>query len=40
MSVATALWSVLLFTSRMTTVEYKVNLLKPVTDGVITARAR
>jgi len=38
MSVATALRSVLPLTSRMTTVEYKVNLLKPVTDGVITAR--
>jgi len=37
MSVATALRSVLPLTSRMTTVEYKVNLLKPVTDGVITA---
>ena len=38
MSVATALRSVLPLTSRMTTVEYKVNLLKPVADGVITAR--
>jgi uncharacterized protein (TIGR00369 family) len=38
MSVATALRSVLPVTSRMTTVEYKVNLLKPVSDGVITAR--
>ena len=38
MSVATALRSVLPLTSRMTTVEYKVNLLKPVSDGVITAR--
>ncbi len=38
MSVATALRSVLPLTSRMTTVEYKVNLLKPVTEGVITAR--
>ena len=37
MSVATALRSVLPLTSRMTTVEYKVNLLKPVPDGVITA---
>ncbi|MGZ8447718.1 MAG: PaaI family thioesterase, partial [Candidatus Deferrimicrobiaceae bacterium] len=37
MSVATALRSVLPLTSRMTTVEYKVNLLKPVSDGVITA---
>ena len=37
MSVATALRSVLPLTSRMTTVEYKVNLLKPVTDGAITA---
>ena len=33
MSVATALRSVLPLTSRMTTVEYKVNLLKPVTEG-------
>ena len=38
MSVATALRSVLPLTSRMTTVEYKVNLLKPVSGGVITAR--
>ena len=37
MSVATALRSVLPLSSRMTTVEYKVNLLKPVADGVITA---
>ncbi|MGE5246702.1 MAG: PaaI family thioesterase [Verrucomicrobiota bacterium] len=37
MSVATALRSVLPVTSRMTTVEYKVNLLKPVSDGSITA---
>ncbi|HAM32189.1 MAG: hypothetical protein A2Z26_01010 [Deltaproteobacteria bacterium RBG_16_66_15] len=37
MSVATALRSVLPLTSRMTTVEYKVNLLKPVPGGVITA---
>ncbi len=37
MSVATALRSVLPLSSRMTTVEYKVNLLKPVPDGVITA---
>ena len=38
MSVATALRSVLPRSSRMTTVEYKVNLLKPVTEGTITAR--
>jgi uncharacterized protein (TIGR00369 family) len=37
MSVATALRSILPLTSRMTTVEYKVNLLKPVADGVVTA---
>ncbi|MBE0569184.1 MAG: PaaI family thioesterase [Deltaproteobacteria bacterium] len=37
MSVATALRSVLPLTSRMTTVEYKVNLLKPVDGGAITA---
>jgi len=37
MSVATALRSVLPLTSRMTTVEYKVNLLKPVSGGAITA---
>ena len=38
MSVATALRSALPLTSRMTTVEYKVNLLKPVSEGTITAR--
>jgi len=37
MSVATALRSALPLTSRMTTVEYKVNLLKPVSEGTITA---
>jgi uncharacterized protein (TIGR00369 family) len=37
MSVATALRSALPLTSRMTTVEYKVNLLKPVSGGAITA---
>lgn len=37
MSVATALRSVLPLSSRMTTVEYKVNLLKPVSEGVVTA---
>jgi len=37
MSVATALRSVLPLTSRMTTVEYKVNLLKPVSEGTVTA---
>ena len=37
MSVATALRSALPLTSRMTTVEYKVNLLKPVPEGTITA---
>jgi uncharacterized protein (TIGR00369 family) len=37
MSVATALRSALPLTSRMTTVEYKVNLMKPVPEGTITA---
>lgn len=37
MSVATALRSALPLSSRMTTVEYKVNLLKPVAGGAITA---
>jgi acyl-CoA thioesterase len=37
MSVATALRSVMPLSSRMTTVEYKVNFLKPVSDGVVTA---
>jgi acyl-CoA thioesterase len=37
MSVATALRSVLPLSSRMTTVEYKVNLLKPVSEGTVTA---
>lgn len=37
MSVYTALRSVVPVTSRMTTVEYKVNFLKPVLEGVITA---
>jgi acyl-CoA thioesterase len=37
MSVATALRSVLPLSSRMTTVEYKVNFLKPVAEGTITA---
>jgi uncharacterized protein (TIGR00369 family) len=38
MSVATALRSVMDLSCWMTTVEYKVNFLKPVSDGVITAR--
>jgi uncharacterized protein (TIGR00369 family) len=37
MSVATALRSVLPLTSRMTTVEYKINLLKPVPEGAVVA---
>ncbi len=37
MSVATALRSVMPLASRMMTVEYKVNLLKPVATGTITA---
>jgi uncharacterized protein (TIGR00369 family) len=37
MSVATALRSVMPLSARMTTVEYKVNFLKPVSDGTITA---
>ncbi len=37
MSVATALKSVMPLSSRMTTVEYKVNFLKPVGTGTITA---
>ena len=37
MSVATALRSVMPLSSRMTTVEYKVNFLKPVGSGTITA---
>jgi uncharacterized protein (TIGR00369 family) len=38
-SVATALRSVMPLSSRMTTVEYKVNFLKPVPGGTITAHA-
>lgn len=38
MSVATALRSVMPLSSRMTTVEYKVNFLKPVAEGTVTAR--
>jgi uncharacterized protein (TIGR00369 family) len=38
MSVATALRSVIPLSTRMTTIEYKVNFLKPVPDGTITAR--
>jgi len=38
MSVATALRSVMDLSRWMTTVEYKVNFLKPVSDGVVTAR--
>ena len=37
MSVATALRSVMDLSCWMTTVEYKVNFLKPVSDGVVTA---
>lgn len=37
MSVATALRSVMPLSSRMTTVEYKVNFLKPVSEGTVTA---
>src|SRR5512145_3063239 len=37
MSVATALRSVMPLSSRMTTVEYKVNFLKPVGTGTVTA---
>lgn len=37
MSVATALRSVMPLSSGMTTVEYKVNFLKPVPEGVVTA---
>lgn len=37
MSVATALRSVMPLSSKMTTVEYKVNFLKPVGEGVVTA---
>lgn len=37
MSVATALRSVMPLSSKMTTVEYKVNFLKPVPDGTVTA---
>jgi acyl-CoA thioesterase len=36
-SVATALRSVMPLSSKMTTVEYKVNFLKPVAEGTITA---
>jgi len=39
MSVATALRSVMPLSSRMTTVEYKVNFLKPVSEGTVTAYA-
>ncbi|MDH3238962.1 MAG: PaaI family thioesterase [Deltaproteobacteria bacterium] len=37
MSVATALRSVMPLSFRMTTVEYKVNFLKPVSEGTVTA---
>lgn len=37
MSVATALRSVMPLSSRMTTVEYKVNFLKPIETGTVTA---
>ncbi len=37
MSLATALRSVMPLSSGMTTVEYKVNFLKPVPEGVVTA---
>jgi len=39
MSVATALRSVMPLSSRMTTVEYKVNFLKPVSEGTVIAYA-
>src|SRR3990172_3043966 len=38
MSVATALRSVMPLSSRMTTVEYKVNFLESVPEGTVTAR--
>jgi uncharacterized protein (TIGR00369 family) len=37
MSVATALRSLMPLSSRMTTVEYKVNFLEPVPEGTVTA---
>lgn len=37
MSVATALRSVMPLSSKMTTVEYKVNFLRPATEGKVTA---
>src|SRR4030067_3779578 len=37
MSVATALRSVMDLSCWMTTVEYKVNFLKPVSEGIVTA---
>lgn len=37
MSVATALRSVMPLSARMATVEYKVNFLKPVSEGTVTA---
>jgi uncharacterized protein (TIGR00369 family) len=37
MSVATALRSVMPLSAKMTTVEYKVNFLKPVAEGKVTA---
>lgn len=37
MSVATALRSVMPLSAKMTTVEYKVNFLKPVAEGTVTA---
>ncbi len=37
MSVATAIRSVMPLSSAMTTVEYKVNFLKPVPEGAVTA---
>ena len=37
MSVATALRSVMPLSAKMTTVEYKVNFLKPVPEGKVTA---
>jgi len=40
MSVYTALRSLVPLARRLTTVEYKVNFLKPVAAGVITARGR
>lgn len=40
MSVATALRSVMPLSSKMTTVEYKVNFLRPATEGKVTAHGK